>query len=186
LKATYFLQKGEKEMSDIGLAIRGARLNKNFTQDAVGSMGFCSGKLVSAIERGERQASMDFLEKLTKEFDDPRLYMEAANEITGGVFGVSWLDGEGVDLHRSSVKEKLIEELSEAIRAINQVKAYDNPKLMKAEQKQLARKSILESIDAFNCIAHYIAVMCNELGFSSKELFEEHKRKLIERGYLKR
>jgi transcriptional regulator with XRE-family HTH domain len=173
-------------MSDLGLAIKGARLNRNFTQEAVGSMGFCSGKLVSAIERGKRQASFDILGNITKELDDPRLYMEAANEVTGGVFGVSWLDGECADLHRASVKEKVIEELSEAMRAINQVRVYDNPKASKQEQKDLARKSIMESIDVYNAIAHYIAVMCNEYGFSIKELFSEHREKLIDRGYLRR
>lgn len=173
-------------MSDIGLALRGARLNRNYTQEAVGSIGFCSGKLISAIERGERQVSVDVLEKVTKELDDPRLYMQAASEVTGGVFAVNWLDGDSIDLHRASVKEKLIEELSEAIRAINIVKVYENPKHMKPEQRELAKKSIQECIDVYDCVAHYIAVMCDELGISIKDMFEEHKKKLIERDYLKK
>lgn len=173
-------------MSELGLAIREARINRNFTQKTVGSIGFCSGKLISAIERGERQPSVDVVERLTKELDDPRLYMEAANEVTGGVFGVSWLDGDCVDLHRASVKEKVIEELSEAIRAINNVKVYDNPKAIKPDRKEYAKKSIQESIDVYDAIAHFIAVMCNEYGLSIKEMFKEHRQKLMERGYLKR
>lgn len=173
-------------MTDIGLAIKGARLSRNYTQNAVGLMGYCSGKMISAIERGERQVSVDVLEKVTKQLDDPKLYMQAANEVTGGVFAVNWLDGDSVDLHRASVKEKLIEELSEAIRAINTVRVYENPKHMKPEQRELAKKSIQECIDVYDCVAHYIAVLCDELGFSIKEMFDEHKNKLIERDYLKK
>lgn len=169
----------------VGLAIREARLNKNFTQEAIGAMGFCSGKLISAIERGERNASFDILSKVTEELDDPKLYLEAANEVTGGVFTVPWLNGDSVDLHRTSVKEKVIEELTEAIRAINLVKTYNNPKACKPDQKELARESVLESIDAYIGIAHYIVIICNEYGLSVKELFTEQRKKLIKNKYLK-
>jgi transcriptional regulator with XRE-family HTH domain len=173
-------------MSELGLALREARLHKNFTQKAIGSMGFCSGKLISAIERGERTINVDILTKVADELDDPRLYLEAANEITGGVFSVPWLNGDSIDLHRTSIKEKVIEELSEAIRAINSVKTYDNPKVCKPEQKELARKSVLESIDAYIGIAHYIIIICNEYELSVKELFTEQREKLIKNKYLKR
>lgn len=172
-------------MSDLGLALREARLVKNFTQESVGNIGFCSGKMISKIERGERQISIDVLEKVTKTLDDPRLYMEAANEITGGVFGVSWLDGDMVDLHRSSVKEKSIEELQEAIDAISAVKTSDNPRFCKIEQREVAKKSILEMIDVFDAAAHYIAIYCREYGFSPKELFYEHNQKNEINGYKK-
>lgn len=172
-------------MSDIGLAIREARLNRNFTQQTMGSKSYCSGKLISAIERGERQASVDVLEKITSELDDPRLYMEAANEITGGVFGVNWLDGESADLHRASVKEKVIEELSEAIRSINLTKVYINPKSCSKEDVEKVTSSIQETIDVFNASAIYIAVMCREYNIDIKEMFNVQKRKLIERGYIK-
>lgn len=177
--------KGGRGMTAIGLAIRDSRQLKNFTQEKVGAMAFCSGKLVSAIERGERQVSIDVLRNITKGLDEPRVYMEAANEITGGVFGVSWLNGECVDLHRASVKEKVVEELHEAITAIDVLKVCDNPKTCKNEQRELVRKSILEVIDVYVAAAHYIAIMCREYDFDIKDLFQEQREKLVQHGYLR-
>lgn len=172
-------------MSGIGLALRESREIKHITQKTAASMGYCSYKLISAIERGERQISIDVLGRLTNEMDDPRLYMEAANEITGGVFGVPWLNGDCVDLHRSSVKEKVSEELQEALNAISKVRIYNNPNKITPEQLNSITESILEVIDVYIASAHYIAIMGREYGLSVKDLFEEQRQKLIKNGYLK-
>lgn len=169
----------------VGLALREARQVKKISQQALGSMGFCSGKLISAIEREERQPSFDIMGKLTYELDDPRLYMEVAEEVTGGVFSVPWLNGDCVDLHRSSVKEKVEEELNEAIESIRLTRICNNPKTCKSDQRRLIRKSILETIDVLVACTTYIAIMCREYEFSVRELFKEHRNKLVERGYLK-
>ncbi|MDT8717628.1 helix-turn-helix transcriptional regulator [Clostridium sp. 19966] len=172
-------------MSSIGLAIKESREIKHITQETVGAMAYCSGKLISAIERGDRNINLSLLKSIASSMDEPRIYMEAANEITDGVFGVPWLDGELVDLHRSSVKEKSIEEFEEAINAIKLTRISDNPKACKQEQRDRVRKSILEVIDVYVAAAHYIAIMCREYDFDIKVLFNEQREKLIEHGYLK-
>jgi transcriptional regulator with XRE-family HTH domain len=174
------------ELSGIGLAIRESRQIKRYTQEDVGAMGYCSGKMISAVERGERQISVDVLKNITKGIDEPRVYMEAAAEITGGVFAVSWLDGDCVDLHRSSVKDKVIEELAEAIKAVSSAKVTDNPRLCKMDQREKVKESIEEVIDVYVAAAHYVAIMCREYNFDVKEMFQAQRQKLIEHGYLKR
>ncbi len=170
----------------LGVAIKEARLHRNCTQDAVGAMGFCSGKMISAIERGERQVKFDVLERITGKLDDPRLYIEASSEITGGVFSATWLDGEAADLHRASVKDKVLEELEEAISSIGTIKTYRKPETCSQEDVQAVYQSIQQAIDAFDASAIYIAVICNEYGLDIKDMFKEHKIKLLEKKYIKK
>lgn len=172
-------------MKVVSEAIKEARLKNNLTQEELGQMGYISLKTVSAIECGRRNIAPDVLGEITRKLDNPRLYMEAADEITGGVFGVPWLNGENVDLHRASVKEKVVEELEEAISAISNIKVMNNPKACKEEQLNKIYKSIEEVIDVYVAAAHYVAVMCDEYGFNIKSLFQEQRRKLIKNGYLR-
>lgn len=170
----------------LGLAIKEARLSRNFTQDAVGAIGYCSGKMISAIERGERQAKFDVLERITTNLDDPRLYIEAAGEITGGVFTANWPDGEAADLHRASVKDKVLEELEEAINSIGTIRTYRKPETCSQEDVQAVYRSIQQAIDAFDASAIYIAVICNEYGLDIKDMFNQHRLKLLEKKYIKK
>lgn len=169
----------------VGLAIKESRELKGITQKDLAQVSFLSSKTISAIETGRRALTEENLKNICKELDDPRVYFEAASEICGDVFSVHWLNGDAADLHRASVKEKVIEELSEAIRAINLTKIYKNPKTCTMEEVETAKQSIQESIDVFNSSAIYIAVMCREYGFSITEMFSIHKKKLIDRKYLK-
>lgn len=111
----------------IGQALREARERRGLTQEATGQAGYISGKMVSAIECGRRTVGPDVLERLATKLDYPRLYMEAAAEVTGGVYASPWLDGDGVDLHRASVWAKTCEELNEAIKAVSSADVINAP-----------------------------------------------------------
>lgn len=168
----------------IGFAIREARELKGISQKDLGKGSYLSYKTISAIETGRRPVTQENLKIICKELDDPRLYFEAASEVCGDVFSVNWLDGEAADLHRSSVKEKSIEELSEAIRAINLTKTYKNPETCTEEDIEVIKASIQETIDVFDASAIYIAVMCREFNLNIKDMFKLHKEKLILKGFL--
>ncbi|MCT8978684.1 helix-turn-helix domain-containing protein [Clostridium sp. CX1] len=169
----------------IGVAIREARELKGITQRELAQLSFLSDKTISAVETGKRALTLESLDFICNELNDPRVYLESTNKVCNGVFGVQWLDGEAADLHRASVKEKVMEELSEAIRAINSIKTYKNPKICSKEEMEDNRYSIQQAIDAFNATGIYIAVMCRECGFDIKEMFEDNRGKLIQRKYLK-
>lgn len=168
-----------------GTIIKEVRESKGITQQGLGQVSFLSDSTISAIETGRRALTQENLKIICKELDDPKLYFEAASEITGDVFSFHWLDGEAADLHRASVKEKIIEELSEAIRAINLTKVYKNPKSCNEAEIENIICSIQETIDVFNASAIYVAVMCREFNLDIKEMFKTQKQKLISRGYLK-
>lgn len=169
----------------IGVAIREARETKGITQKQLAQLSFLSDKTISAVETGKRVLTLENLDFICSELNDSRLYLESTNKVCDGVFGVHWLDGEAADLHRASVKEKVVEELSEAIRAINSIKTYKNPKACSKEEIEANKFSIQQTIDAFNASGIYIAVMCRECGFDVREMFDTNKQKLIEREYLK-
>jgi len=169
----------------IGQAIREARMKRGLTQEDAGRIGYVSGKMISAIETGRRAASPDVLERLVTAMDHPRLYMEAAAEVTGGVFASPWLDGEGVDLHRTSVWAKTCEELREAVRVVAAADVINAPSRADDAHRQMIFDSLIQALDARVAIDHYIAIMCEEYGFSVRAVHQEHRRKLEARGYVK-
>lgn len=169
----------------IGAAIKEARELKGITQKNLAEDSFLSPKTISAIETGRRALTHENLKIICSELDDPRVYVEAVNEICGNVFSINWLDGDAADLHRASVKEKVIEELSEAIRAINLTKIYKNPKSCDECDIENIKCSVQETIDVFNATAIYIAVICREYSLDIREMFNIQKEKLIKRGYIK-
>ncbi len=169
----------------IGEAIREARSRKHLTQEDIGGIGFVSGKMVSAIERGTRTAGADVLERLATTLDYPRLYMEAAEVVTGGVYCSPWLDGEGVDLHRASVWAKTREELEEAIKAVAAADIINAPSKADEAHKKQIFESMLQVLDARVAIDHYVAVICEEYNHSLKAIYAKHRRKLESRGYAK-
>lgn len=169
----------------IGAAIKEAREIRGITQKQLAINSYLSDKTISAIETGRREINLESLGYICDELKDPRVYFEAVNEICNGVFSIHWLDGDAADLHRASVKEKVIEELSEAIRAINLAKIYKSPKACSVEDVLVIKKSIEETIDVYSAAAIYIAVMCREYEISIEQMFNEQKNKLIKRGYVK-
>ncbi len=166
-------------------AIKDARESKGITQKDLGESSFLSYKTISAIETGRRPLTQENLKVICKELDDPRLYFEATSEITGDIFTLHWLNGEAADLHRACVKEKVVEELVEALDAINLTKVAKNPSCCSEEDKKIVTTSIQETIDVYIASAIYVAIMCKEYNLDIKEMFGIQKKKLIKRRYLK-
>lgn len=169
----------------LGTVIKEAREGKGITQKDLGKGSYLSYKTISAIETGRRGITQENLKTICNGLDDPRVYMEAVNEVCGGVFSIQWLDGDAADLHRASVKEKVVEELVEALDAINLTKVYKNPRCCDTQDVNIVERSIQETIDVYIASAIYVAIMCKEYSLDIKEMFSTQKQKLISRGYLK-
>ncbi|MFL0198328.1 helix-turn-helix domain-containing protein [Clostridium sp. WILCCON 0269] len=170
----------------IGVAIKEAREERGMTQEELGQISFLSNKTISAIETGRRSLTRDNLKTICKKLDDPRIYFQAASEVTEDVFRLNWLDGEAADLHRAAVREKVLEELDEAVQAITVIKTYKNPKTCSRKDIEDIVQSIQETIDVYNASAIYIAVMCKAFNLDIREMFKVQKEKMINKGYIKR
>jgi transcriptional regulator with XRE-family HTH domain len=136
-----------------------------------------SRSMVAEIEAGRRKLPRDVAPRAVKTLDSGFYAMEVAAEMTGG----SWVTKlNNVDLHRSAVKEKSLEELEEATQWIRKTSIAN-----KSNTSEEIKKVLLESIDAIVALSHFVAVVCKEYSVSWVGIWREHRQKLKERGYLK-
>lgn len=155
------------------------------SQEEFGQIGGVSHDAISKAERGKGRIQPDVARNIAMKTNSARLYLSLIEEATGGVFGFPYLDGERVDLHRASVRSKLLEELREAINAVEVVDATNIPNLSDDLYMQRVRYSIMQVLDAYVASGHYIFRMVEEHGWTLGEIFDEHHMKLITKGYHK-
>jgi transcriptional regulator with XRE-family HTH domain len=171
------------ETGRAAIAAREARKQIGKTQLQMSMDLFESREAISQQENGRYRVQPNVAQYFAKEHNDPWVAIESAAEYTG--WGPVKLDGDAVDLHRSSVRSKTYEELEEAIQAIEKVRLANKPKYIQEFEKQTLEKSILEAIDAIVALTHYVAVVCKDYGFSWIKMWSKHRMKLKSRGYVK-
>lgn len=147
---------------------------------------FTSREAVSAQENARYHVQPELANYYAKKHNNPWVGLEAASEYVG--WGPPRLDGEAVDLHRSSVATKTVEELEEALNVIHEAvkKLNINPQFTDETDKQTIKKSILEVIDVITAANHYVAVLCREYDISWSDMWNQHKMKLIQRRFLRK
>jgi transcriptional regulator with XRE-family HTH domain len=164
----------------LGTVQKESRKEIGLTQEAFGKRVNLSRSMVADIETGRRKMPRDVMRKAVETLDCGFYAMEAAQEVLGEVW-ISHLDN--VDLHRSAVREKVLEELDEALKEITAVRSSDLPK---SEKRGKLKEVMLESIDAIVGLTHFVAVYCKEYGLSWSDVWREHRRKLEQRGYIRK
>jgi transcriptional regulator with XRE-family HTH domain len=160
-------------------AVRIARIYRGRRQ---GEITGYSQQMISAIERGERAVAPDAAPMLAQQLDHPALYAELSRELTG--VGPAWLDGAAVDLHRASVREKAIEELREAMAAIERWPAARPPDSESEGARRDRYSHLLQVYDAMVACFAYLGVQCLEYGYSMLQLSRDHYRKLKSKRYV--
>jgi transcriptional regulator with XRE-family HTH domain len=164
-----------------------ARMNRGLNQREMGRIMNLSEKTVSAIETGRRNLPQDLTPKAAKVLDDPELYCALQVTVTGGV-ATPWLDGEKVDLHRSSVRDKAIEECSEAIKALAEAKAMVNCKsaedLGEKGYEQI-QEVLHQAVEAETALQILIGVVCKTYDISIAQVYKDHHAELKAKGYIK-
>lgn len=157
--------------------IRGDKTQQQFAFD----MGVVR-ETISKYENGRAPIPQDISKKIVAKYDDPKFAMTIRNAYTGT--GPVWLDGENVDLHRSSVKEKTIEELQEALEHILKTCLAKPLKAIKLFERQEVENMLIEAVDAITALDHFVAVVCTEAKISYTEIWQKHYRKLASAGYI--
>lgn len=157
--------------------VRGDKTQQQFAFD----MGVVR-ETISKYETGRSQIPQDISKKIVFKYDDPKFAMTIRNAYTGT--GPVWLDGENVDLHRSSVKEKTIEELQEAMEHILNTCLAKPLKKVQHFERQDVEKMLMEVVDAITAMDHFVAVVCTEAEISYTNIWQKHYRKLAKRGYI--
>lgn len=140
------------------------------------------GSQIGKIIKGTRKASKPVIKAAVQHYDDGRLYIAAAGEITDGA-SVPWLNN--VDLHRSTVHLKVLEEIGEAEQALMQAPITKTKDQLGQKEQQQIKEAIMESIEAITALMHYVTVLCKEYCFSYFGAWQEHRATLKAKKYLK-
>lgn len=141
-----------------------------------------SREAISRYETSKDKINVNVAQRISKKYDDPRFAMTLQHEYTST--GPIWLDGPNIDLHRSAVKEKTLEELEEAIhklRSTSLVKPMNN---LTAYELHDVREALNELVEAQTAISHLVAVVCMEANINYAGLWENHYRALKSAGYV--
>lgn len=138
---------------------------------------------ISRYETNKDRVNVDVARQYSAKYDNPRFAITVQNEYTGT--GPVILDGENVDLHRSAIKEKTLEELEEAFNRLKSTSLAKPLACMELFEKQDLHDSLEELIEASTAISNLVAVVCMESGISYKELWVDHYNYLISKGFLK-
>lgn len=147
-----------------------------------GKAAHVDGSLIGKILKGSRKPTEPVMKAAAQHYDDGRLYIAAAGEITDGAF-VPWLNG--VDLHRTSVHIKVLEEIGEAQEALQRAPITKTREQMGQQELLRIKAAIMESIEAITALMHYVTVLCREYCFSYFGSWREHRSELKAKKYLK-
>jgi transcriptional regulator with XRE-family HTH domain len=142
-----------------------------------------SRESVSAYETERAKLPADISQKVMHKYDNPWFAMTLHHQYTRT--GPVRLDGHRVDLHRSSVKGKVLEEISEAERWIKKVDLTNKLCHLSAWEKQDLHESLVQVADAITGLAQFMAVVCEEAQISYAGVWQAHYNKLVSNGYVK-
>lgn len=166
-------------------ALRDAREYKGWTQGQVATRCNISLSAISKAENGERKTPRCATKEIINTLDDGLLALAMMEEALEVPF-ITVLDGPNVDLHRSSVKDKTIEELTEALELVKMISLSDVPQFANESKRRELRKCMDHLVDSVFASVHYIAVVCREYpGMSFTGVWEDHRVKLKSRGYVR-
>jgi transcriptional regulator with XRE-family HTH domain len=167
-------------------AAREARKQIGKTQLQLSMDLFESREAISQQENGRYRVQPNVAQYFANKHNDPWVGFEAASEYFG--WGPVKLDGEAVDLHRTTISLKTKEELEEALEAMLEAskKLTVNPQSIDQIEINVIEKSVHECVDAITALNHYVAAICKEYGISWVKVWTQHKMKLIQRRFLKK
>jgi DNA-binding XRE family transcriptional regulator len=165
-------------------AVKEARKSVNMTQQQLAFEIFESRESISHQENGRYRVQPNISRYFAEKYNNPWVALEAAAEYVG--WGPVKLDGEFVDLHRSSVTMKTREELSEALQAIENVCVANHPRSIRDFDRKQLEEAIIQAIDAIVALTQYVAVICIDYGFSWVKMWQKHRLKLKSKGFIRK
>lgn len=151
------------------------------TRADVAGVAHIDPSMVGKVIKGTRKPSKEVMQSTTGHYDDGRLYIAAAGEVTSGA-AVPWLDH--ADLHKSSVHLKSLEEIGEADEALHQAPITKKREQLTQQDLIKIKAAIMESLEAITALTHYVSVLCREYGFSYFGVWREHRAELRAKKYI--
>lgn len=141
-----------------------------------------SRETVSAYETGRARIPADIAKSMMKKNENPRFAFAIRNEYTKT--GPIWLDGPNVDLHRSSVREKTLEELEEVIGLLKEFSFARPLQTLPTWEAPSLDNLLKEVVEAITAMEHFAVVVCEEAGISYTDVWSKHYQYLKAKGYV--
>lgn len=130
----------------------------------------------SMIKNGKRKMPRDLVRTFQEQVRHPAFAMGAAVELAG--VGSLWLNGPNVDIHRSSVKERAVIEVQEALEALVRFRSGNPPATMTESDHRKLGELLTELLDARQWIDFCAAVLCEDYGKDFLQVNGEHHQRL--------
>lgn len=165
----------------IGEVYHDFRTERRMTQQEFAEQINIERSSLTKIENGSRKPPAELITKAATRFDDPRMFLAAQEEITGGA-SVPWLDN--ADLHRAATHFKTMEEAEEALAAMKATPIMKRSDQLSPEDREAIKKTIMECIEAITALTHHVAVLCRDYTFSWLGSWKEHRAELKSKKYL--
>lgn len=152
------------------------------TQLSLGLEANVTRESISKYETGRSQIPKDISNFVMNKFDDARFAITLRQEYTGT--GPRWLDGQNADLHRCSVKEKTLEEIKEALDALEEISLSKPLQHLEHYEMQSVERVLEELVEAQTAIDILVAVVCQEARISYTGVWNNHYSNLTRAGYI--
>lgn len=155
----------------IGGLVAEGRKRQGMTQEDVSIEVNYSREAIAKYETGNRSMPKELYPKITQSIDDPELYFDSWGATTGYV-SIPYFDGEHIDRHPTSMVYMTKRETDEAFEHLNQICWAKPAKVFSESDKELLKKSLLETLDASATMINMVAAICSEHQISMKALFQ--------------
>lgn len=157
-------------------------MRKGETQEQLAMKLNVSREAVSKYENGRSQLPPDISRSMMLKKENPWFALAIRNEYTRT--GPIRLDGPNVDLHRSSVREKTLEELEEVMNILRNF-SFAKPLKNLSHWEEPELENLLEEVvEAITAMEHLAAVVCEEAGISLVDTWEKHYTQLRAKGFV--
>lgn len=157
-------------------------MRQGLTQEQTAMEMNVSRESISKYENGHVKIPADISRSMMERHDNPRFAFALRNDYTRT--GPVWLDGPNVDLHRSSVREKTLEELNEVVNLLNGFSFAKPLKNLSHWEMPELEKLLEEVVEAITAMEHLAVVVCEEANISYVETWEKHHQQLRAKGYV--
>lgn len=176
-----YVQREVRELS-IGDVFQEYRKQQGMTQEEFADQVLIDRSSISKVESGKRPAPKSLIRQAVITFDDPRLYLAAQEEVTGGA-SVPYLDC--ADLHRAVTHFKSIEEGEEAIAAMRFAPIMKRKDQLTDADRAAIQAAIMECVEAITAFTHHIMALCREYKISWRSVWKDHRAELKAKQYMK-
>ncbi|NUU73981.1 helix-turn-helix transcriptional regulator [Paenibacillus xylanilyticus] len=175
-------KREETILLSIGDVLHEYRKERGLTQEQFSEKVLLDRSSIAKVEKGTRAAPKGLAMQAAVAFDEPRLYLAAQEEVTGGAIS-PWLDN--VDLHRASVLFKTVEEMKEVLELTSEAPISKTADQLTEADRQVMKRLLMETVEAITALTHFAAVLCKEYSFSWFATWKEHRADLKAKKYMK-